>query len=145
MLKRNKGFTLVETLIALALLAIIMLFVSQTITVLSESTEDANDMTMDSTDNLYILLELQSAFLQSTAIHFEQDHIVLITDADDIDIYVDNKLLLINGKAITPLLKGTITATQTSATFDLILPNKSFIQTTFYVNEGGDCETTPFE
>lgn len=136
MLKCNKGFTLVETLIALVLFSIIMLFITQAFVILSETTENADNTVVDSDNTLYVLSDLQQCFMQSTSFRVSDEHIILEAATGEFDIIVNNKQLSINNNTITSLIKGSITVMDAGIYFDLVLPNKSFIQTTFYLGGG---------
>ena len=143
MICKGKGFTLVETLIALALLGMIMLFVTRTIAMLSDASEDTDDMIRNTTDNIAITLQLQDIFMQGSAVRIDSNRVMVVTPDGEITISVENNALLIDNRVIAPLLRGTLTKNGDGVLVDLVLTNKSFIHTIFYINEGGAYEKTP--
>lgn len=148
MLKRffnRRGFTLVEALIALALLGMIMLFVTRTIALLSDASEDTDGMLLGSSTNLVVVSELQDVFMQGKAIRTDGERFIVVTAEKEISISIANNNLLIDNKITAPLLHGTLQKVGNGVSVNLALTNKSFIQTTFYINEGGSYEKTSLE
>lgn len=143
--RKNKGFTLVETLIAMALLGMVMLFVTKTIALLPDASEKTDNMLMDITDNVMITMQLQEVFMQGNALRTDGDRVIVVTPEEEICISIENNTLFIDNSVVAPLLKGDMHKIGNGVSFDLTLPNKSFIQTTFYINEGGFYEKNSLE
>lgn len=144
---KRRGFTLVETLIALALLGMIMLFVTRTIAMLSEASEDTDAMILDAADNVAVTAQIQEVFMRGNAVRADDgvNRVVIVTPDKEIGISIENNVLMIDSKIVAPLLRGSLHKEGDSVSFDLVLTNKSFIQITFYINEGGSYEKTSLE
>lgn len=140
--KRPKGFTLVEVLIAMVLLCLIVLFVTQVWLKLINSSRLAETTVDASINSSTLLQQLQEVFMQGKEMQVVNDKVVILTADDPRSFEIMDNMLLLDGKALTRLISGGITTGDNCVSFDLITPSKHVIKATFYIL-GGQYEEAP--
>ncbi len=140
--KKNKGFTLVEVLIAMVLLCLVILFVTQLWLKLINASRLAETTVDVSITSSALLQQIQEVFMQGEKLQTAGNKVIILTAEKPRSFEIVNNTLFLDDKPLTNLIRGSITVENNYASFELVLPSKRVIQTTFYVLGGQNEETS---
>lgn len=133
---KNRGFTLVEVLVAMLLLCVVILFVTQLWFKLVNASELAETAVGESISSSELLQQLQETFMQGKQLQTVDSKVIVLTDDESRSFEIVNNTLLMDDKQLASLIRGSITADNNSVSFDLVTQSGKTLQATFYILGG---------
>lgn len=133
---KNRGFTLVEVLVAMLLLCVVILFVTQLWFKLVNASELAETAVGESISSSELLQQLQEAFMQGKQLQTVDSKVIVLTADESRSFEIVDNALLMDDKQLASLIRGSITADNNSVSFDLVTQSGKTLQATFYILGG---------
>ena len=131
-----KGFTLVETLVALALLGILMLMLSSALSVLATSSEQAEDYVTASSGAAYVLKEVQKDLVNDKpySIDITKTSFTIASASETIVYEMTGSLLRRNSKTLATVISGNFSQEDDFLHVDITLADRSKVDVYFYLD-----------
>lgn len=136
---RQKGFTLIETLVSLLLLGILMTMVGSAISILSSATEQVDDYVTASTGAIYIVQEIQKDIVnnQPCLVSVEPKRLTISSLETNITYEIVGNSLRRNSRGISTIISGEFAQDGDFLHVNITLVDRSRADVCFYLSRGG--------
>ena len=124
---KAKGFTLVETLVALALLGILMLMLQAVMSVMADSSRKVDDYVTGNNDVSYILYSIKKDLLNTNSVSISSNSMILHTSDSDIIYEIDASSLRRNSRQIAVLINGSFSYNDEIINIAITLADRSIV------------------
>ena len=126
-MRKSKGFTLVETLVSLALLGVLMLMIQAVVSVMANSSHKVDEYVTGNNDASYILYSFKKDLLNARSVSVS-DNALTMHNADADTVYeIASKALRRNSRQLAVVINGTFKYENDTLIVNITLADRSII------------------